>query len=160
MVNMKETAQSPAARVPDGAIEQLEQQLSMLWRRSRSISHRVARDVHPDMEPAAYGLLIILQSEGPMRLTELASNIGVGKPSVSRQVALLESLGLVGKQADPLDGRAQTITLTEKGLSQLLATQLAREQAFRNRLAEWSMQDVESLAVLLAKLNDEYTKDR
>lgn len=160
MVFMSETHESPTGPDRGSAIEQLEQQLSMLWRRSRSISHRVARDVHPDMEPAAYGLLIILQSEGAMRLTELAANIGVGKPSVSRQVTLLESLGLVRKQADPFDGRAQTITLTEKGLNQLMTTQLARKQAFRNRLSEWSEHDVEHLAVLLARLNDEYTKDR
>ncbi|HET7415798.1 MAG TPA: MarR family transcriptional regulator [Arthrobacter sp.] len=157
---MNETDPLPASDPPGDAIEHLEQQLSMLWRRSRSISHRVARDVHPDMEPAAYGLLVILQNEGAMRLTELASNIGVGKPSVSRQVTLLERLGLVRKQADPFDGRAQTLTLTEKGSVQLARTQLARKQAFRNRLAEWSAGDIETLATLLSKLNDEYTRDK
>lgn len=164
---MNETDQSPSAAAADGPtdpppgdpIEHLEQQLSMLWRRSRSISHRVARNVHPDMEPAAYGLLVILQKEGAMRLTELAANIGVGKPSVSRQVSLLEDLGLVRKQADPFDGRAQTLTLTEEGSVQLAKTQLARKQAFRNRLAGWSPDDVEALATLLTKLNDEYTND-
>jgi DNA-binding MarR family transcriptional regulator len=157
---MSETDPSPASDTPGDAIEHLEQQLSMLWRRSRSISHRVARDVHPDMEPAAYGLLVILQNEGAMRLTELASNIGVGKPSVSRQVTLLERLGLVRKQADPFDGRAQTLTLTEKGSLQLARTQLARKRAFRNRLADWSGGDIETLATLLSRLNEEYTKDK
>lgn len=157
---MNETDPSPVPEAPGDAIEQLEQQLSMLWRRSRSISHRVARDVHPDMEPAAYGLLVILQSEGAMRLTELAANIGVGKPSVSRQVTLLERLGLVRKQADPFDGRAQTLTLTEKGSRQLAQTQLARKRAFRNRLTDWSASDIETLASLLGKLNGEYTKDK
>lgn len=156
---MSEPHLPPAERAPDDAIEHLEQQLSMLWRRSRSISHRVARDVHPEMESAAYGLLVILQSEGAMRLTELAANIGVGKPSVSRQVSLLEHLGLIRKQADPVDGRAQTLTLTREGAEQLARTQLARKQAFRRKLGDWSGADVETLATLLSKLNEEYTKD-
>ncbi|WP_081416802.1 MarR family winged helix-turn-helix transcriptional regulator [Arthrobacter castelli] len=149
----------PAGSALSDPIEHLEQQLSMLWRRSRSISQRVARDVHPEMEPAAYGLLVILQKEGAMRLTDLAANIGIGKPSVSRQISLLEDIGLVRKQADPFDGRAQTLTLTEEGSVQLARTQLARKQAFRNRLAGWSADDVETLAALLTRLNEEYTNE-
>ena len=80
------------ARIADeAAIEAVELQLSLLWRRGRSMSHHLSRSVHPDMEPAAYGLLTYLAQEGAMRLTELAASIGVGKPSVSRQIAFLES---------------------------------------------------------------------
>src|SRR6478735_5110421 len=87
------------------ALADVERQLSLLWRRARSMSQQLSRQVHPEMEPAAYGLLSVLRTKGPIRLTELASCIGVGKPSVSRQVAFLEGLGLVSKQADPLDGQ-------------------------------------------------------
>ena len=104
----------------DAAIKSLEEQLSILWRRARSNSHKVARRVHPDMEPAAYGLLVILQRTGAMRLTDLASNVGIGKPSVSRQITMLEQLGLVEKTADPEDGRAQAISLTPLGSDRLL----------------------------------------
>jgi DNA-binding MarR family transcriptional regulator len=134
----------------ESAIDSLEQQLSMLWRRARANSHRVAREVHPDMEPAAYGLLTVLQREKSMRLTDLAANIGVGKPSVSRQVAMLEQLGLVRKETDPSDGRAQSISLTEPGLQKL---QLARRSAFVARLDDWSVRDLHSLAGLLDRLN-------
>lgn len=99
----------------DAALQQVEHQLSMFWRRARSLSHQLSRQVHPDMEPAAYGLLSIIRKEGPIRLTELASCIGVGKPSVSRQIAFLESIGMVYKEADPQDGRAQSIRLTPRG---------------------------------------------
>ena len=85
----------------EAALTAVEHQLSLLWRRARSISHQLSRQVHPDMEPAAYGLLSVIRKQGPIRLTELASSIGVGKPSVSRQIAFLERLGLVSKEADP-----------------------------------------------------------
>jgi len=137
----------------ESAIDSLEQQLSMLWRRARANSHRVAREVHPDMEPAAYGLLTVLQREKSMRLTDLAASIGVGKPSVSRQVAMLEQLGLVRKETDPSDGRAQSISLTELGLQKLKSAQSARRSAFVSRLEDWSVRDLNSLAGLLDRLN-------
>ena len=143
----------------DAAIEALEQQLSMLWRRARSNSYKVARRVHPDMEPAAYGLLVILQREGSMRLTDIAASVGVGKPSVSRQIAMLEQLGLVQKEADPLDGRAQAISLTAAGTHQLVTAQTARKQAFHELMEDWDVADLTRLGTLIAQLNDTYTKD-
>ena len=143
----------------DAAIEALEQQLSMLWRRARSNSYKVARRVHPDMEPAAYGLLVILQREGSMCLTDIAASVGVGKPSVSRQIAMLEHLGLVQKEADPLDGRAQAISLTDAGTRQLVAAQTARKQAFHELMEDWDVEDLTRLGTLIAELNTTYSKD-
>ena len=104
----------PSDDTVDAALKTVEHQISVFWRRARSVSHQLSRQVHPDMEPAAYGLLTVIRREGPIRLTDLALNIGVGKPSVSRQIAFLESIGLVSKEADPLDGRAQAIRLTPR----------------------------------------------
>ena len=161
MVAMSNPLQStPPAAVPgdavDDALQQVEHQLSLLWRRARSISHQLSRQVHPDMEPAAYGLLTIIRREGPIRLTDLASCIGVGKPSVSRQIAFLESIGLVYKEADPQDGRAQSIRLTEKGEEKMHQVQDARRQVFRERLGEWPLEDVQTLADYMGRLNAVY----
>jgi DNA-binding MarR family transcriptional regulator len=95
-----------------------------------------------------------------MRLTELAASIGVGKPSVSRQVALLEQLGLVQKETDPLDARAQAITLTEAGREKLHSAQTARKAAFHDRLGDWSVDDLTSLAQLLDRLNESYAHEQ
>lgn len=140
----------------DDALQQVEHQLSLLWRRARSISHQLSRQVHPDMEPAAYGLLTVIRREGPIRLTDLATCIGVGKPSVSRQIAFLESIGLVYKEADPQDGRAQSIRLTEKGEDKMHQVQDARRQVFRERLGEWPVEDVQTLADYMGRLNAIY----
>ncbi|WP_442961086.1 MarR family winged helix-turn-helix transcriptional regulator [Pseudarthrobacter sp. J64] len=138
----------------DQALNSVEDQLSLFWRRARSLSAQLSRQVHPDMEPAAYGLLSVLRREGPIRLTELASCLGVGKPSVSRQVAFLESIGLVYKEADPLDGRASSIRLTPEGEAKMSQVQDARRQAFRERLNEWPDEELETLAGYLARLNE------
>jgi DNA-binding MarR family transcriptional regulator len=140
----------------DAALQQVEHQLSMFWRRARSLSHQLSRQVHPDMEPAAYGLLTIIRKEGPIRLTELASCIGVGKPSVSRQIAFLESIGMVYKEADPQDGRAQSIRLTPTGEEKMHQVQDARRQVFRERLGEWPLEEIQTLADYIERLNAAY----
>ena len=137
----------------DAAIEDLEQELSVLWRRARSSSLQIARQIHPDMEPSAYGLMVLLQQQGPMRLTDLASAVGVGKPSLSRQVAMLQSLGLVEKHTDPVDGRAQPINLTAQGATRLEATASVRKEHFRRTWTGWEAQDLRTLVRLLHKLN-------
>ncbi|MCO1340152.1 MarR family transcriptional regulator [Kocuria polaris] len=141
------------------AIIDMEEQLSLLFRRSRAIGNRVARRVHPEMEPGAYGLLRALQRHGSLRLTDLAAEIGVGKPTVSRQVAMLERLGVVEKQSDPTDGRAQTLTLTPNGADQLREAQLARRQVFHGLLSDWDDTDLTRLAGLLGRLNEAYQRD-
>jgi DNA-binding MarR family transcriptional regulator len=143
----------------DAALRTVENQISLFWRRGRSLSQQLSRQVHPDMEPAAYGLLTVIRREGPIRLTELATCIGVGKPSVSRQIAFLESIGLVSKEADPLDGRAQTIRLTPKGEEKMHQVQDARREVFRERLGEWPVEDLQTLAAYMAKLNATYERD-
>lgn len=143
----------------DAALNTVEHQISLFWRRARSVSHQLSRQVHPDMEPAAYGLLAVIRREGPIRLTDLALNIGVGKPSVSRQIAFLESIGLVSKEADPLDGRAQSIRLTEKGEEKMHQVQDARREDFRERLAEWPVEELQNLAEYMAKLNSTFERD-
>jgi len=158
MSNPLQSTPEPAAPGDDvdDALQQVEHQLSLLWRRARSISHQLSRQVHPDMEPAAYGLLTVIRREGPIRLTDLATCIGVGKPSVSRQIAFLESIGLVYKEADPQDGRAQSIRLTEKGEEKMHLVQDARRQVFRERLGEWPLEDVQTLADYMGRLNAIY----
>jgi DNA-binding MarR family transcriptional regulator len=164
MVAMSNPAEAPGAAVHvedtlDTALTNVEHQISIFWRRARSVSQQLSREVHPDMEPAAYGLLTVIRKNGPIRLTELASCIGVGKPSVSRQIAFLESIGLVVKEADPLDGRAQTIRLTDEGEAKMHQVQDARRQVFRERLGEWPVEDLEALAAYMAKLNATYERD-
>lgn len=156
---MTEPSASPAPDDREQAIRSMEQELLLLWRRSRTNAHKVARQVHPEMEPAAYGLLATLQRKGTLRLTGLAAELGIGKPSVSRQVSALEKLGVVRREADPDDGRAQGISLTEAGLERLVRAQQGRSHVFHEVLEDWSQSELETLSGLLAKLNDSYRKD-
>ena len=138
----------------DAAFESIEQQLSLFWRRARAVSHAISRSLHPEVEPGAYGLLMILRREGPMRVTELAALIGIGKPSVSRQVALLEQLGLVDKEDDPDDRRAQRITLSPAGAAEVNELRRRRLSFFRDALGTWDLADLSQLSEYFTRVND------
>jgi len=69
--------------------------------------------------------------EGPIRLTTLAAKEGVSQPSMTQLVQRLERAGLVTRQADPDDGRACLIAITDHG--QALLDE--RKRMRRERLA-------------------------
>jgi len=144
------TSQSGRA---SAALEQLEHELGVLLRRSRGISGSLARDVHPDLDAAAYGLLArIDESSGP-RVTDLADYLNVGKPTVSRQIALLEGYGLVQRTASDEDARSRRLTLTTRGRTLLARAREARRAHLREQLGSWSTDDVKALAELLQRFN-------
>ena len=72
---------------PTRRSSRLEREIGLLLRRSRAISARLAGELHPDLDGAAYGLLALLQDAGPLRASELVTRIGLDKSTVSRQVA-------------------------------------------------------------------------
>ncbi|MEV0849231.1 MarR family transcriptional regulator [Streptomyces sp. NPDC049954] len=133
----------------------LERELTLFLRRARATSGEMAREVHPDLEPAAYGLLVRLDESGPQRATELAGYIGVGKATMSRQLHALEVLGLVTREPDPADGRAWLLRLTEEGRGRFRAVREARRARYVRQLADWDRGEVAELARLLRRLNAE-----
>ncbi|MBM7789041.1 MarR family winged helix-turn-helix transcriptional regulator [Tenggerimyces flavus] len=138
----------------DDPVKAVEREFAVLFRRSRSMSGTIARQLHPDVGAAAYGLLLQLQQTGGSRLTDLAAFFGIGKPTLSRQVRLLESLGFVERSGDEADRRAVTLRLTEEGLARLTATQEARRERFRRILNTWPREDVDDLGRLLHQFNE------
>ena len=136
-----------------GPAEALEHELAVLLRRSRTINRETARSVHPDLEPEAYSLLVRLDIVGESRPSDLAAYFGIGKPTLSRQVQLLERLGLVAREADPTDGRAVRLKLSPEGLEKVHAARAARRQRLHDRLTDWPAEDMTQLATLLGKLN-------
>jgi DNA-binding MarR family transcriptional regulator len=144
------------AGVPGGAAREflsLERELTVFLRRARSNQAEMAREVHPDLESAAYGLLVRLDEHGRQRATELAAYIGVGKATMSRQLRALEDLGLVAREPDPADGRAWLVHLTEEGRGRVGKVREARRTSYVHRLADWDPREVAELARLLNHLN-------
>ena len=135
------------------AFVRLEREIALLLRRSRAISARLAGELHPDLDGAAYGLLSLLQDAGPLRASDLVTRIGLDKSTVSRQVAHLVDLGLVDRAADPVDGRAQVLTPSAEGSARLASIRDVRRARWEDDLSDWPASDVATLAELLQRLN-------
>ena len=91
----------------------------------------------------------------PLRLKDLADELGVHQSYVSRHVRFLEDDNLVTVQPDPHDGRAALVELTEEGQSSLDTLADDHERAVERSLSSWKPEDRHSLQVLLARLTAE-----
>jgi DNA-binding MarR family transcriptional regulator len=131
----------------------LERELTFLFRRARANQAEMAREVHPDLESAAYGLLVRLDEYGRQRATELAAYIGVGKATMSRQLRALEDLGLIAREPDPADGRAWLVDLTDEGRRRVAHVREARRARYVSQLSHWDRREVAELARLIHQLN-------
>ncbi|MFE9445821.1 MarR family winged helix-turn-helix transcriptional regulator [Streptomyces sp. NPDC006602] len=68
-----------------------------------------------------------LEREGPLRLTALAAAEGVRQPSMTQLVQRLERQALAVRIADPDDGRATLVAITDTGREVLAERRQARE---------------------------------
>ncbi|MEU7694329.1 MarR family winged helix-turn-helix transcriptional regulator [Microbispora hainanensis] len=131
----------------------IERQLAILLRRANAFSAGMGRKVHPELDPGAYGLLVRIEQSSPMRSSDLAAYLRVGRATISRQLKGLEELGLISRSPDPEDGRAHLLALTAEGSRRLGAARSAREGRLRTLLAAWPEEDVRLLAGMLERFN-------
>ncbi|MGN9808445.1 MarR family winged helix-turn-helix transcriptional regulator [Micromonospora sp. BQ11] len=141
---------------PPETVRAVEHELTALLRRSRAVSSEIARQVHPSLEPNAYGLLLWLRRTDSVRLTDLAAQLGIGKGTLSRQIQALEELGLVRRDPDPDDRRAWRLSLTAAGQRRFDAAREGRLDRFHRTLEDWPTRDVEDFARLLNRFNESY----
>jgi DNA-binding MarR family transcriptional regulator len=85
-----------------------------------------------DLSLTTASTLATLDRDGPQRLSDLAVREGVTQPSMTALVTRLERDGLATRGADPSDGRAVVVTLTDAGRDVLTARRTRRA----SRLAE------------------------
>ncbi|NED98510.1 MarR family transcriptional regulator [Phytoactinopolyspora alkaliphila] len=135
--------------------QRLDAELTLLWRRLRWMSVTLARKVDDGLEAPAYGLLGAVHDAGSgVRGGDLAERFGLDKSTVSRQIAQLESLGLVERVTDPDDKRARLIHITDAGRDMVFRLRVARGEWLRTALQPWAESDVERLVALVGKLNE------
>lgn len=116
-------------------------------------ARHLAQRAHPAVEVVAYPLLFVLV-RGPERVSVIADLIHSDVSTVSRQVTHLVKHGLLTKDADPADGRAQVVSLTAEGHAVLRDIQTMRAAWFQQLLVDWEGADVDTFATQLQALAD------
>ena len=110
------------------------------------------RQVIPHHSGASLALMVLLERQGPLRARELAEISRVDPSVISRQVAQLVDAGLVEREADPHDRRAQLLTLSPAGATVLSQGRKALLTVVEERLAGWDSAELRGFAERLDRL--------
>src|ERR1700678_618937 len=89
----------------------------------------------------AAATLATLERSGPCRLTSLAAQEGVTQPAMTQLIGRLQESGLVDRAADPGDGRAVQVSLTDEGRAMLAKRRAVRAERLAEILARLSPQE-------------------
>ncbi|TSD95589.1 MarR family transcriptional regulator [Skermania sp. ID1734] len=108
------------------------------------------------VDPAAYACLFRLLAEGPMRSGALAEAMYADPSTMSRQVAQLVERGLVERRADPGDGRASVLAVTEVGREMAAHLRQLRNARLDRILSDWTDDERRDFARLLGKFVTDY----
>jgi DNA-binding MarR family transcriptional regulator len=109
-----------------------------------------------DVEWSSRVLLKCLATEGPMRAGALADSLLSDPSTVSRQVAALVKEGLLERRADPVDGRASLLVLTERADAVLAEHDEIRLRHFARMLEDWPERDLRRFAALLHRFTHDF----
>jgi DNA-binding MarR family transcriptional regulator len=102
--------------------------------------------------PGGLAVLVALDQHGPLRVGALADAVAVTAPSMTRIVNALEADGLVRREVDPADGRAQVVAMTGAGQALLRSGREIRLATLARRLDQLPAAERERLAAALPAL--------
>lgn len=113
----------------------------------------MVREAGIRLDRALFPLLVGIERRGPIGVVDLADGVGRDHTTVSRQVAKLESLGLVERRAGA-DRRVREAVVTPRGKAMTDKVDAARVRLARTAFAHWDEPDLDELARLLRKFAD------
>jgi DNA-binding MarR family transcriptional regulator len=119
----------------------------------------MVREAGISLDRALFPLLVLVERLGPIGVVELADRVGRDYTTVSRQVAKLESQGLVTRQASALDRRVRESVITEKGKAMTDRVDDARERIGMSIFSTWEEGDFDNLVRLMRKFAEDIKED-
>ncbi|MFC1418374.1 MarR family winged helix-turn-helix transcriptional regulator [Streptacidiphilus cavernicola] len=120
--------------------------LTELLRTVRRSKARLLAAAGDNIDSATQVLLRTAAAEGPMRASALAVGVQSDLSTVSRQVAALVTRGLLERRADPVDGRASLLVVTEAGRAVIAEHEHARAAFFEQVLSDWTPEELRQFA--------------
>jgi DNA-binding MarR family transcriptional regulator len=124
----------------------------VLWATRNDIHRETMRRARCDLPGGHVWLLARLEPFAPVRLGELASVLGIDNSTLTPQAQRLERDGLVVREADPSDGRASLLRVTEAGRQLLERLHASRGTSLAERLADWPAAERARAAAILVRV--------
>lgn len=98
------------------------------------------------------GALFVIAQNDPCHPSDIAKVLDMNKSAVTTLVARLESGGFVTRKADPKDGRAQFICMSEKGQNAMRRSVPFTKQANEALLAGFSAREIATIERFLSQV--------
>jgi len=117
------------------------------------------REAGIPLDRALFPLLVLIERLGPIGVVDLADRVGRDYTTVSRQVAKLESLDLIARQASVADRRVRESVIAPKGKMMTDAVDGARDRIAGAILESWDVNDIDDLVRLMRKFADALNGD-
>ncbi|WP_322512932.1 MarR family transcriptional regulator [Chloroflexus sp.] len=114
---------------------------------------------HTNLTPLEFNLLLQLDLEQGQRLTDVGAKLLCVKSTITRLVDRLERDGLVRRNPDPDDRRAQRLILTPRGAAVRAEALAMHNAAVERRMNLLDTEEQEQLTRLLLKLRDGLAAD-
>lgn len=138
------------------AVAGVADRLSRLMRMFNRARAQLVAAAEQDVERSAHLLLRHLQHEGPMRAGTIAETLHSDPSTVSRQVAALVKDGLLERRADPEDGRASLLVLTDRAQAVLGEHNRHRLDYFERILTDWTEDEIRDFGGMLERFTTAY----
>lgn len=126
----------------DDALAEFQGQLHLVFAKAKVLWRESAARVHVDLTPAGYKLLTFVAREGSANAHQLAEAFEMDKSMVSRQVRVLEDLGLLQARPDDFDGRLRVLTATPDAVDALAAVRAEHGVRMRSVLTQLTAQEL------------------
>jgi DNA-binding MarR family transcriptional regulator len=146
-----------AKRKTSKSVSAIEETLSLLARRASlpRVHAQLSSTADEQLDWYAYLALYWIATAGPLRLSALAEHFGVVSSTVCRHVQQLERRGLINKETDTTDRRANLLSPTARGKAVLDSLRNSRTERVAEALTQWSAADLDTLAGLLERLTSD-----
>lgn len=137
----------------NSGVRRLEEAFSSLLRRGtvQRLHARAMARAGYDCDRAAYLVMRRIVADAPIRITDLARDVGVEPSTVSRHVKPLEKRGWIRRTADPDDARVSLLDATSEGARVVEAIDHERRAFLASILDGWDRSDQENLITLLER---------
>jgi DNA-binding MarR family transcriptional regulator len=113
------------------------------------------REAGVSLDRALFPLLVRLSATAkPLAVARLADQAGRDASTVSRQLAKLESLGLIKRASTNEDLRFREATITKTGARIIATLRKARRRLLGQLLADWSPSECELFPCLVQRLTE------
>ncbi|MEU2632127.1 MarR family transcriptional regulator, partial [Kitasatospora sp. NPDC007106] len=128
--------------------QEIAESLGVLLRRTTrtQLHRRLTEGMGEALDETTYPVLSALARTGPRSAADLAPEVGIDRSGVTRRASRLEEAGLVRREPDPGDRRAQLLVLTEQGRQAVAELRTRLADRIADALAGWPPGEAEAFA--------------